>query len=176
MANTSQLSYEISTIFNDHEKALKKLRNDTYQQVDDWNDELIQRIRNHTSKQKQCVNDFCDKWQKYFRDLREQYLANSQYVRKDDKEDINRLLENCRKLNVKFVEFTFSSRDTAFIEVKPTEVPEQTAQEKHNPTDTNSNRFGNQSIGGSNINHVHNRDTSSAPFIRSASASISTEK
>ncbi|CAF1367497.1 unnamed protein product, partial [Adineta steineri] len=66
------------------------------------------------------------------------------YQKKNDAQEIDRLLDKCKKLDVKLAELNFVSHDTMFIEIKPIESSEHLNQAESTPHKTKDNQFDEQ--------------------------------
>ncbi|CAF1397943.1 unnamed protein product [Rotaria sordida] len=90
-------------------------------------------IRDYTSQQKRLLEQVYENQRKYLENMRDQFVETILiYERKQDTEEINRLLEKCKTLEVELVKLNYPSKDTPFIEITPVESSERMDHEELN--------------------------------------------
>jgi hypothetical protein len=137
------------------------------QVINNWSSDLMNQIGDHALKQKRLVEEAYKIQQKYLETMREQFLEiNSIYQRKNDTEEIKRLLEKSRTLQMELVNIKFSSINKEFIEVTPVEPPDQMNQEELNTGKGGDNKFENQSTGRSETGSAYDKDLNSGSYSK----------
>ncbi|CAF2410395.1 unnamed protein product [Rotaria sp. Silwood2] len=113
-----------------------------HQAIEEWSTSLMVQIRDYTSQQRRLLQHAYESHRKYLEDMRGQFVETSSiYEQNKDTEEINRLIERCKTLEVELVKLNYPSKDTPFIEVIPVEPPEQMDHKK-----SNQGKTGNESI------------------------------
>jgi hypothetical protein len=147
---------EIYDAFRRHTNSLYDLQSKANQAIDEWSSGLINEIREHAFKQKLIVQEAHKLHQKHLDDMRDQFLEiNSIYEQKRNTEEIERLLEKCKTLEVELVNLTFPSINKEFIEVTVVEPSEQTDQKELNSRKTSDDKFEDRSMGRDDIGSIH---------------------
>jgi hypothetical protein len=148
---------EIYAIFRRHTDSLFDQKKKAWQAIDEWSTGLIKQIRDHVSEQNRLLNQAYDDQKKYLDDMREHFVASFIYKNKDDIEEIDRLLEKCRNLDVELASLDFYSRNTDFIQIVPVKPPELITQEEPNPNKIRGDQFDNRSIHGNETKPLYQR-------------------
>ncbi|CAF3421643.1 unnamed protein product [Rotaria sp. Silwood1] len=133
---------EIYSIFQRHGNSLIEQETKAYRAIEEWSASLILQIREYASQQQRLLRHAYEKQRKYFEDLRGQFVETSFiYEQNKNTEEINRLLEKCKTLEVELVKVNYPTRDTPFIEVIPVEPSEQMNHKKLNQNKTANGEF-----------------------------------
>jgi hypothetical protein len=158
---------QIYDIFRGHINSLFDRQLEVNQAIDEWSTGLISQIREHAIQQKRLVEEAYRIQRKYFETMRDQFVETSRvYERKSDTEEIKRLLEKCRTLQMELVNIKFSSIHKDFIEVIPVEPPDQINQQELNTGKSGDNKFENQSTERNETGFVNDRDINSGSYSK----------
>jgi hypothetical protein len=158
---------QIYDIFRGHINSLFDRQSTANQAIDEWSIDLINQIRDHTRKQKHLVEEAYKTQRQYFETMRDQFVEiNNIYERKNDTEEIKRLLEKCRTLQVELVNIKFASITKEFIEVTPVEPSDQMNQQQLNTGKSGDNKFENRSTGRNEIGSVNDKDLNSGSYSK----------
>lgn len=158
---------QIYDIFGGYTNSLFDRQLEVNQVIDKWCTGLISQIREHAIQQKRLVEEAYRIQRKYFETMRDQFVETSRvYERKSDTEEIKRLLEKCRTLQMELVNIKFSSIHKDFIEVIPVEPPDQINQQELNTGKSGDNKFENQSTGRSETGSAYDKDLNSGSYSK----------
>lgn len=150
---------ELYDTFRSHTDLLFEQKYKATQAVEDWANSLITQIRDHAKHQKNLIDEAYQNYRKHIEDMRGQYIeANSIYTRNGDTEEINRLLEKCKRFEITLVELNFQSKHTKFIEVTAIEPNKLTDNQDHNSLRTVNERLENPPIYSTDTRDSTNRD------------------
>jgi len=123
---------------------LVDLQAKAYQEINEWSISLINQIKDHALKQRSLVLEAYNIHRKHLENMREQFVeTNSIYERKNDTEEVNRLLERCKNLKVNIVNITYRSSDNEFMEVTIVEPSDGMEPEDPNPKKARDDKFEN---------------------------------
>jgi len=147
------------------------------QAIDDWSNGFIKQISDHAFKQRRLVDKAYNIHEEHLKNMRSQFVEiNSIYERKNDTEEINRLLERCKNLKVDLVNIMFRSRNNEFIDVTVVEPTERMEPEELNPRKARDDKLVNQWLERDGTGSVYDNDFSSKTYSKlTASASDRTE-
>ncbi|CAF1334748.1 unnamed protein product [Adineta steineri] len=76
--------------------------------------------------------------------MRDTFIGTLHYEAKNNASEIDRLLDKCKKLEVKLVEFNFEPCNRMFIKIKPIDSSEHFNQDDFTPHKTKDNQFDEQ--------------------------------
>jgi hypothetical protein len=119
----------------------------------------MNQIRDYAREQRGLVEEAYKIHRKHLGDIRDQCIEiNNICARKNDTEEIKRLLERCKTLKVNLVDLKFPSINKEFIEVTIIEPPKRLEQVESHPVTTEYDKLKNRSMGNNRTGSAYDPD------------------
>jgi hypothetical protein len=116
---TIQSETEIRNIFDHHRKALNEQKRKTHDKITEWEDDLIRQVQENATKQKAFVDAECENQISYLSTKRQEFVATASiHEKKDDREAICQLLDECRAVKVELAILEYPEQPTRFVQIK----------------------------------------------------------
>ena len=162
---------QIYNIFGRHSSSRFDQRWEADKAIDDWRRDLVKQIDDYATEQKRIIEQTFKDQDKYFDDMREDFVATSIISeRNEDAIEIDRLLRKCRTLKMELVELSFHSVDKQFIRFTPIKPSERMDQEELNSSKNGDGKVEQRSTQRTTTDSVLDTGLSSNSYSTSASA------